>query len=88
MNTTRPTGYYVPSVKELLKMLTGRHRHIHRADLHSGLLKAAMDAGCKLHLDSRVLQIDAWKSSVVTKNGGSYQADLIVASDGECLLRL
>lgn len=29
--------------------------HIHRADLHRGLLEAAIDAGCEIHLDSRVV---------------------------------
>lgn len=58
-------------------------RHIHRADLHRGLLDAATEFGCKMYLDSRVVEIDAYKPSLTTKNGDTYTADLIVASDGE-----
>ncbi|KAH8657397.1 hypothetical protein BGZ60DRAFT_434367 [Tricladium varicosporioides] len=43
--------------------------HIHRADLHRGLLAAATDLGCKLHLDSRVVSIDPPNCSLITKNG-------------------
>ncbi|RFU30476.1 hypothetical protein B7463_g5881, partial [Scytalidium lignicola] len=56
--------------------------HIHRADLHRGLLEAAIDVGCKIHLDSRVVTIDPHTPSLTTKNGETYTADLIVASDG------
>jgi len=57
-------------------------RHIHRADLHRGLWEAAHDVGCKVFLDSRVVSIDPSKPSLVTKNGDTYEGDLIVASDG------
>ncbi|KAF7366972.1 Salicylate hydroxylase [Mycena sanguinolenta] len=56
--------------------------HIHRADLHRGLLQAAIDFGCKFHLDSRVISIDPDSGSVLTKGDVTYSADLIVASDG------
>ncbi|KAJ7348057.1 hypothetical protein DFH08DRAFT_1080210 [Mycena albidolilacea] len=56
--------------------------HIHRADLHRGLLKAAVDLGCKFHLDARVVSIDPDAGSVLTKDDVTYSADLIVASDG------
>ncbi|KAJ7639727.1 hypothetical protein DFH06DRAFT_640936 [Mycena polygramma] len=56
--------------------------HIHRADLHRGLLKAAIDLGCKFHLDARVISIDPDTGSVLTKDNAIYSADLIVASDG------
>ncbi|KAJ6562814.1 hypothetical protein DFH09DRAFT_1159686 [Mycena vulgaris] len=56
--------------------------HIHRADLHRGLLEAAVDLGCKVHLDSRVVSIDPDAPSLLTKDDVTYSADLIVASDG------
>ncbi|KAJ7206612.1 hypothetical protein GGX14DRAFT_637692, partial [Mycena pura] len=56
--------------------------HIHRADLHRGLLEAAVDLGCKFHLDARVVSIDPDAGSVLTKDDETYSADLIVASDG------
>ncbi|KAJ7672440.1 hypothetical protein DFH06DRAFT_1082427 [Mycena polygramma] len=56
--------------------------HIHRADLHRGLLEAAIDLGCKFHLDARVISIDPGTGSVLTKDNAIYSADLIVASDG------
>lgn len=57
-------------------------RHIHRADLHRGLLEAAKDAGCKVHLDSRVISINPDAPSLMTRGGLTYEGDLIVASDG------
>jgi salicylate hydroxylase len=57
-------------------------RHIHRADLHRGLLEAAKDLGCKFHLDSRVVSIDPDAGSLLTHTGVTYSGDLIVASDG------
>ncbi|KAJ7083040.1 hypothetical protein C8R43DRAFT_1092766 [Mycena crocata] len=56
--------------------------HIHRADLHRGLLEAATDLGCKIHLDARVVSIDAAAGSILTKGDITYAGDLIVASDG------
>jgi len=56
--------------------------HIHRADLHRGLLQAAQEKGCEVHLDSRVISIDPSKPSLTTKDGKTYEGDLIVASDG------
>ncbi|PSS12771.1 hypothetical protein M430DRAFT_43613 [Amorphotheca resinae ATCC 22711] len=56
--------------------------HIHRADLHRGLLEVAKAAGCKVLLNNRVVSIDPSKPSLLTKGGVTYEADLIVASDG------
>ncbi|CAD6452830.1 988dd662-1f9a-4488-970c-85cb9730d938 [Sclerotinia trifoliorum] len=56
--------------------------HIHRADLHRGLLSAAMDHGCKVTLNSRVVSIDPSVPTLATQDGKTYSADLIVASDG------
>ncbi|RDL40105.1 uncharacterized protein BP5553_00084 [Venustampulla echinocandica] len=56
--------------------------HIHRADLHRGLLEAATELGCRVHLDNRVTSIDPSKPSLVTKGGRTFKGDLIVASDG------
>ncbi|KAJ7730372.1 hypothetical protein DFH07DRAFT_781643 [Mycena maculata] len=57
-------------------------RHIHRADLHRGLLQAATDLGCIVHLDARVVSIDADAGSLLTKDNDTYSGDLIVAADG------
>ncbi|KAF8188829.1 hypothetical protein K438DRAFT_1722400 [Mycena galopus ATCC 62051] len=56
--------------------------HIHRADLHRGLLEAAVDLGCKFYLDARVVSIDPDAGVVRTKDNTTYSADLIVGSDG------
>ncbi|CZR51329.1 related to salicylate hydroxylase [Phialocephala subalpina] len=56
--------------------------HIHRADLHRGLLQAAEELGCEVHLDSRVTSIDPSTPSLTTKDNKTYTSDLIVASDG------
>ena len=72
---------YPLSLSHDLLLLT-INRHIHRADLHRGLLAAAEEAGCVVHLDSRVVSIDPYKPSLKTKNGTVFEGDLIVASDG------
>lgn len=59
-----------------------RDRHVHRANLHRGLLNAAMDHGCKVRLNSRVVSIDPSVPTLATQDGKTYSADLIVASDG------
>ncbi|APA13718.1 hypothetical protein sscle_11g084880 [Sclerotinia sclerotiorum 1980 UF-70] len=56
--------------------------HVHRANLHRGLLNAAMDHGCKVRLNSRVVSIDPSVPTLATQDGKTYSADLIVASDG------
>ncbi|KAK4690386.1 hypothetical protein P7C71_g6390, partial [Lecanoromycetidae sp. Uapishka_2] len=56
--------------------------HIHRADLHRGLLECATDLGIKTHLDSRVIDVDPYAPALTVKGGKTYKADLIVASDG------
>ena len=61
------------------------NRHIHRADLHRGLLDAATGLGCKMYLDSRVVKIDPAVPSLTTKNGEVHTADPIVVSDGNSL---
>jgi len=58
-------------------------RHIHRADLHRGLLEAAKELGCEVQLNSRVVSIDPTEPSLVTKTGTKFGGDLIVASDGK-----
>jgi salicylate hydroxylase len=59
------------------------YRHIHRADLHRGLLECATSLGIELHLNSRVVEVDPYTPSLVTKDGKRFTGDLVVASDGE-----
>ncbi|KAJ7644396.1 hypothetical protein FB45DRAFT_897785 [Roridomyces roridus] len=56
--------------------------HIHRADLHRGLLQAAVDLGCQIHLNSRVVRIEPETGSAITQDSVTYHGDLVVASDG------
>ncbi|ESZ93349.1 hypothetical protein SBOR_6276 [Sclerotinia borealis F-4128] len=62
--------------------------HVHRADLHRGLLEAATDLGCNVRLDSRVVSIDPFVPTLTTQHGKTYAADLIIASDGEIVQQL
>lgn len=65
-------------------MLTGPSlRHIHRADLHRGLLECAETLGVESFFDCRVIHADSSLPSVTTKDGQQWTADLIVASDGK-----
>lgn len=59
------------------------NRHVHRADLHRGLLDAATNLGCKIRLNSRVVNIDPSLPALSTQDDKIYSADLIVASDGD-----
>ncbi|CAK7204857.1 hypothetical protein SEUCBS139899_007619 [Sporothrix eucalyptigena] len=56
--------------------------HIHRADLHRGLMARATELGITVHLDSRVATVEPEVPALTTKGGVRYTADLIVASDG------
>lgn len=62
--------------------------HIHRADFHRGLLERATELGCRLHMNSRVADIDPYGPSVVTNSGATYHADLVIASDGTLCLHV
>ncbi|KAF8069946.1 hypothetical protein FPV67DRAFT_994123 [Lyophyllum atratum] len=56
--------------------------HIHRADLHRGLLARAKELGIESHLGSRVIDVDTDAPSVLTAGGTRFTADLIIAADG------
>jgi salicylate hydroxylase len=57
--------------------------HIHRADLHRGLLECANDLGISLHLGNKVTEVNPDEASLITSSGKKFTADLIVASDGK-----
>lgn len=57
-------------------------RHIHRADFHRGLLKCSTNLNIKIHLAHRVTCIDPFLSSLTVANSQTFNADLIIASDG------
>ncbi|CAK7227136.1 hypothetical protein SBRCBS47491_006467 [Sporothrix bragantina] len=56
--------------------------HIHRADLHRGLMARATELGITVHLDSRVATVEPEVPALTTRSGTRYTADLVVASDG------
>ncbi|KIH93584.1 salicylate hydroxylase [Sporothrix brasiliensis 5110] len=56
--------------------------HIHRADLHRGLMARATELGIAVHLDSRAQTVEPDVPAVTTKGGVRHTADLVVASDG------
>lgn len=62
-------------------------RHIHRADLHRGLLECVETLGVESFFDCRVIDADPDMPSVTTKDGKQWTADLIIASDGESQAR-
>lgn len=75
-----------PLKEPALKEYGSPYWHIHRADLHRGLLQCATDLGITLHLDSKVVDVDPDQGTFVTSKGDKHTADLIVASDGIVLL--
>lgn len=77
-----------PLKKPALEEYGSPYWHIHRADLHRGLLECATDLGITLHLDSKVLDVDLDYGSLVTSKGEKLTADFIVASDGRVLFHI
>ena len=57
---------------------------LHRADLHSLLLAAAVKAGCRVHLGSALQDFSQSFDNVSlhTANGAAHEADLLVGADG------
>ncbi|GLB45033.1 putative lycopene cyclase protein [Lyophyllum shimeji] len=56
--------------------------HIHRADLHRGLLARANELGIQSHLDCRVVDVEPDTPAVTTARGRRFTADFIIAADG------
>jgi salicylate hydroxylase len=71
-----------PLKEPALKEYGTPYYHIHRADLHRGLVARAEEIGIKIRLDSRVLDVQPEVPSVTVKGGENIKADLVVASDG------
>ncbi|KAJ7644390.1 hypothetical protein FB45DRAFT_897744 [Roridomyces roridus] len=46
------------------------------------LVEAAVDLGCQIHLNSRVVRIEPETGSAITQDSVTYHGDLVVASDG------
>lgn len=58
---------------------------VHRAHLHIALYQQAIELGVKIRLNSKVNAYDPEAASISLSDGASFQGDLIVAADGECL---
>ena len=56
---------------------------IHRADLHSSLLKEAKRLGVAIRLDSHITKFDFLEPSVELSNGERHVGDIILGADGE-----
>ena len=55
---------------------------MHRADLHAGLLEAATRAGVQILNDKRVVEYNFEGPFVVTADGETWRADLVIGADG------
>lgn len=55
---------------------------VHRADLHEGLVAAALRAGVVVHNKKRVVSYDFYAPSVTTQEGEVWKADLVLGADG------
>lgn len=56
---------------------------IHRAHLHDSLHQQALKLGVKVVINSGVQSYDPLKPSITLADGSVYEADLVVAADGE-----
>ncbi|KAI9900376.1 hypothetical protein N3K66_004638 [Trichothecium roseum] len=55
---------------------------VHRADLHTSLVEAAIRAGVTIHNDKRVVAYDFDAPSATTQAGETFSADLVLGADG------
>lgn len=77
----------VLNVADLEKQYEAPYIVLHRATLHDILHKHAIRSGAKLMLDSKVTEYDFENGAIVLKNGKRMEADLVIAADGNGLLR-
>lgn len=56
--------------------------HVHRADFHRVLVEAVKREDVPILLGKRVRTVDTDNNSVVTEDGSTYSADLIIGADG------
>lgn len=61
----------------------GPYMVLHRADLHSTLLKEAKRLGVAIRLNSHISRINPSEPSVELSSGEKYNADAILGADGE-----
>ena len=61
---------------------------IHRPDYHHLLHEAALESGCDIRVNSRVISVDESVPSVTLKYGETLKADLIIGADGKHLTRV
>lgn len=55
---------------------------VHRADLHAGLVDAALRAGVKILKNKRVISYDFEAPSATTQEGEVFKGDLVLGCDG------
>jgi salicylate hydroxylase len=55
---------------------------IHRPDYHHLLHQAAVESGCTIRVNSRVVGVDEAVPSLTLKSGETLKADIIVGADG------
>lgn len=66
----------------------GPYYVIHRADFQSALYRRALDLGVRVKLASRVVDYNPQVPRITLEDGQSFEADLIVAADGQLYLML
>lgn len=56
---------------------------VHRADLHGGILEAAIEAGVGIHVASSVVSYDFENCEIEIQGGAKIKGDLLVCADGK-----
>lgn len=64
-------------------MYSAPYMVIHRADLHSILLREALRLGVSIRLNSQIVRFNLCEPSVDLASGEKYVADLVIGADGE-----
>ena len=59
------------------------HLCVHRVDFHNRLLREAKRLGADIRLNCSVSSIDFHTATVTLRSGETYEADVVLGSDGE-----
>lgn len=66
----------------------GRYWQVHRPDLQRALFERAQELGVKIHVATRVVDLNPQTGEVVLANGRTIASDLIICADGKCPLSI
>ena len=64
----------------------GPYYVVHRAHLQQAMYQIALNLGVKVNLNAWIMAYNVERPLITLDNGEAYNADLVVAADGLCIL--